>query len=52
MSNEWNDWLIDADDDDIILAYYRCVDNRWYREADLYRQALDNRGINIQQLKK
>ena len=45
MSNEWKDWLRDASGNDIREAYHRCLDNKWYREAELYKQALIDRGL-------
>ena len=48
MSNEFKDWLIDASNDDVRTAYYRCLDNKWYREAGLYEQALIDRGIYLE----
>lgn len=44
MSNEWKDWIQDADDNDVKTAYYRCIDNGWMREASLYRNELIKRG--------
>lgn len=45
MSNEWNDWILDADDNDVRIAYYRAIDNGWFREAELYKQELTKRGL-------
>lgn len=47
MSNEYKDWVADATDNEIITAYTRCIDNGWYREADLYKDELTKRGIEI-----
>ena len=45
MSEEWNDWILDADDSDVETAYYRAIDNGWFREAELYKQELNKRGL-------
>ena len=45
MSNEWNNWIKDADDLDVETAYYRAIDNNWFREAELYKQELTKRGL-------
>ena len=46
MSNEWNDWVNDADDNDVRTAYYRAIDNGWFREAELYKQELAKRDLS------
>ena len=45
MGNEWNDWIKDAEDLDVETAYSRAIDNGWFREAELYKQELNKRGL-------
>ena len=43
MSNEWNDWVVDATDEEVLTAYERCLDNGWIRESKLYYLELKRR---------
>lgn len=48
MSNEFKDWVLDATDEEVLTAYYRCIDNGWFILASSYKAELNKRGVDNQ----